>query len=309
MPFGMITQNGEKDEFHQTPLILSFGMNGIEVDKKVVMRRIYGPMAVVKTTGPHPSQGFRVYPFSPELISIRTFLTEELRRHLSPHQLNGVDLDFNFMEIKIYKGRDIFQDDSGNPITDINNKPVRTDCNKSVGMHNDLDFADDGTQTKNDTARGNHPILTYTLGSGRELILHRKKKKANVWRSCPKNSERIFELQDGSMFILLPADEIPQKIGKSLYKTQHMAKFKGEGLSIGFVFRSVKAQSFFNKETNEWLWKKDTKYKNKVTAHLKRTEKVYETMNSPTARQGTDAEISVLQRNMLRFITGTLSNK
>ena len=111
------------------------------------------------------------------------------------------------------------------------------------------------------------------------------------------------------MFILLPADEIPQKIGKSLYKTQHMAKFKGEGLSIGFVFRSVKAQSFFNKETNEWLWKKDTKYKNKVTAHLKRTEKVYETMNSPTARQGTDAEISVLQRNMLRFITGTLSNK
>jgi len=294
---------------HQTPqaIRIFFGMNGREVDDQVVMRRIYGPMSVVKTTGPHPSKGYRVYPFSPELISIRNVLTEELRRHISPHQLNGVDLDFNFMEIKMYKGKDIFQDDSGNPITDINNKPVRTDCNKSVGMHNDLNFADDGTQNKDDTAHGNHPILTYTLGSGRELIFSQKKKTSKIWQSCPKNSQRKFDVQDGSMFILLPADEIPQKIGKSLYKTQHMAKFKGEGLSIGFVFRSVKAESYFKKETNEWLWERDEKYINQVKAHLERTEKVYETMNSKTAKQGPDAEISVLRRNMLRFITGTLT--
>jgi len=287
---------------NQTPQAfrMMFGVDGENVSDDVVMRSVYGPLAILKTTGFHPSTGFKVFPFSPELETIRNLLKKMLAEDVLPEEFASLDVDFNFMEIKIYKGADIFQDEAGEPFLDSHNNPVRVDSNKSVGLHNDLNFSDDGTQSTNDTARADCPIVTFNLGAVRELtFVFKNKKKGGVWNNCPKESRKVFRLADGSMFVLLSPDEIPTLIEELLFKTQHMAQFKDEGMSIGFVFRGVRGKSFFNKNTNEWLWNLDDNYKVQVRQYLKRTSKQYKTVRTTPGHQSINTAI---KKNMLQFL-------
>ena len=55
---------------NQTPQAfrMMFGVDGENVSDDVVMRSVYGPLAILKTTGFHPSTGFKVFPFSSNKI-------------------------------------------------------------------------------------------------------------------------------------------------------------------------------------------------------------------------------------------------
>ena len=59
--------------------------------------------------------------------------------------------------------------------------------------------------------------------------------------------------------MLLPEDKTPKEINGMLYKTKHSAKFSNNGMSIGFVFCSMKESSVstFSESTNRWAPERD----------------------------------------------------
>ena len=54
----------------------------------------------------------------------------------------------------------MFHDDDGKRIKNHKGKMIREDNNNNVGLHNDINFHDDGMQDINDTADGKHSIVT-----------------------------------------------------------------------------------------------------------------------------------------------------
>mmetsp|Transcript_26792 Transcript_26792/g.28839 ORF Transcript_26792/g.28839 Transcript_26792/m.28839 type:complete len:199 (+) Transcript_26792:189-785(+) len=152
---------------------------------------------------------------------------------------------------------------------------MKEKSNKKVGLHNDINFDDDGNQKKNDTADGSHPIATYNVGATRQLKFKWMMKDNDVekptWEKVKiKDKEntdkfiddcRVFDLSDGSIMILIPIDESPIRMNRNtLYKTKHQGELSDTGISLGFVFRRVKTTSLFNKETNVWEWEEDPAY-------------------------------------------------
>jgi len=321
-------------------------------DGHIVKRPIYGPLSVITTTGQHPVNGFKVFPFTPELEQIQADLAQEVRRHLPRERWKNVDLDFNFLEIKVYLGRDVFCDaESGAPITvgsGKHGKPLRTDCNKSVGLHSDLSFSDAGIQDPRDTANGNHPTATFTIGSERHLTFvpmtkstgnrsvefetdatHRTRRGRQVrapcahvgtprtfmprgeggiqndrwrrkWKHCPEHGNVVHRLRDGSIFVLLPEDEIPTRKQDTLHKAKHRADFRGTGVSMAFVFRSVTQESFFSSDTDGWLPHRDEKYRPSVERYLNRTERKYASILDDA---GDDADaIARIKANIKAFM-------
>merc|ERR1712238_421344 len=73
-------------------------------------------------------------------------------------------------EVKVYLGKDMFRDDVGNILLTTNKDKMKDKSNKKVGLHNDINFDDDGIQKIDDTADGSHPIATYNVGATRQLI-------------------------------------------------------------------------------------------------------------------------------------------
>jgi hypothetical protein len=310
---------------YQSPqaIRIFFGRDKV-VDNNVVMRPIYGPLSVLKTTGQHPTEAFKVYAFPPELERIRLDLIEEVKGHLGGASLVSAataseeapatkgsvgDLDFNFLEIKVYMGRDIFCcDNYDRPIMGEDNVPLRVDCNKSVGLHNDLNFSDEGIQDPHDTASGEHPIVTVTVGSERDLTFvrmtkPRRSKQQQRWKVCSPNSRAVYTLEDGSIFVLLPTDEIPAGLrGKGLYKTKHKATFGGTGISFGLVFRSVKSFSYFDRTTDKWLWKLDNRYKCQVDRYLTKADNLFREISSATRKEERRDEIDGICKNVQQFL-------
>ena len=286
-----------------------FGREGKIINEDVVERYIYGPKAVMTTTGLHPSN-YRVYPFTPLLVKIVDQLTKIIQEELGPEWAD-FNFDFNFMEIKVYQGKDMFRDENDNPIKDDNDESIRDDNNQSVGLHNDLNIKDNGKQSKKDTARGDHPIVTYNVGSTRNLVfrwlqkeeMKKDEKEEPKWKVI-KNGSRVIELEDGSIFVLLPADETPQAINDVLFKTQHEGKFSHQGatgMSLGFVFRSVKSKSLFHRSTNCWQWDMDKKYQQVVNGSLKgKWGKKHEEF--PVSNPKAAKDVNAIKENVKKFI-------
>ena len=258
----------------------------------------YGLLSVLTTTGFHPTQNVKVRPFCESLQEIARLLTEEVKKHLKPNPEHYTDeLDFNHMEVKLYHGKDIYRDKDGCPLKNNEGKEIRDDCNKIVNFHNDLSFNDQGEQSLSDTAKGDHPIVTLTIGATRKLTFKHKWKRDSSW----SDGETLdFELNQGSIFCLLPNDEKPKKIENILHKTQHMAKFSKEGISIALVFRSIKKKSIFHKETHRWEWKEDKYYKQKVRTYLRKRKGHYKDMQY---REGTaPEEVTGMMENVIKFL-------
>jgi hypothetical protein len=302
-----LSNNARMNHQSKQALRIFFGRDGEIINDDVVERYIYGPKAVLTTTGLHPST-YRVYPFTPLLIEIVNEFTKIIKQDLGPEWAD-FEFDFNFMEIKCYQGKDMFRDENGNPIKDDNDKSIRDDNNLTVRLHNDLNFNDNGKQCKKDTARGDHPIATYNVGSTRKLVFRWLKKeeigngKKPKWKII-KKCTRVIELEDGSIFVLLPADETPQAINDVLFKTQHEGKFSHKGatgMSLGFVFRSVKSKSLFNRSTNCWQWDLDKKYKKIVNGSLEgkwgKKHEEFPVNNPKTAR-----DVNAVKENVNKFI-------
>ena len=222
-----------------------------------VSRFAYGPLSVLNSTGAHPSKHYKVYPFTEYLDKASRELSQLMKSRDAP-----VD-DFNFVEIKVYLGNDIFKKKTGGVITDVRGKPLRLGCNKAVNSHNDLRFSDEGVQSKKDTARGDQPTLTVTVGSSRSLTFERlhKIEGETKWSKLGKELDESFNLPHGSIFVLSPEDDKPAKVcsqpGKPghLYKTKHSVMFRENGVSFAFVFRCVRKTSKFDPISNLWLWK------------------------------------------------------
>lgn len=280
---------------YQSPqaIRLFFGRNtGVGQAKNKIRRNLYGPMSVLRSTGPHPTYDYKVHPFTPELDTIVIRITKEIERRIPG--LKG-KLCFNFMEIKMYLGEDIFCDGPGSPILIHGNKPIRVDGNKKIGSHNDLRIGDNGKQHKGDTANSEHPTVTISIGTERTLTFVRTTKEINqkAWKKCDTKYDTDHVLEDGSMFVLLPHDETPVLFAKSLHKTKHRALFKGSGISYALVFRSVHEDSFFDVCTSNWLWKTDDKYRRRVEDFLEKKKYKYNKHN--------DAGIDSVHDNVQHF--------
>ena len=59
--------------------------------------------------------------------------------------------DFNILEVKIYLGGNMFENEENDGIVDDHNQPLRKDCTKVINYHNDVRFGDDETPKNTDT--------------------------------------------------------------------------------------------------------------------------------------------------------------
>ncbi len=279
----------------------TFGEDITQTEKHVNERLYsYGLLSILSTTGFHPSRDMKVRPFSRRLESIVVSLEEEIKKHLpADSKYHTTNLNFNSLEVKVYHGKDVFRGSDGRPLVDDDGNRIRVDCNKKVNLHNDLCFNDEGKQSPNDTARGDHPIVTLTIGSSRALtFVHKWKADKKKW----KNGRKVhFQLGQGSMFVLLPEDEIPQAIGTNLHKTQHRAQFSGDGISVALVFRSVKTSSVFHKENHTWQWQEDEFYRDTVQRYLKKNSQRH-IISEPSKGRVVRREVEGMKCNVKSFL-------
>jgi hypothetical protein len=224
-----------------------------------ITRYVYGPLAVLNSTGSNPCKHYKVYPFTEELNYLAKEFSQLMSRRGSPNK------EFNFLEVKIYLGNDVFKKKNGEVLT-VKKTPLRLGCNKVVNSHNDLQFSDHGVQSINDTARSDTPTITVTVGSSRTIVfehLYKDKTKASTaWSTAGKEYDQPIQLKHGSIFVLSPEDDKPKTVdtrGSKIHKTKHRVEFKNEGVSFAFVFRCVRKTSKFDLSTDLWLWKFESK--------------------------------------------------
>ena len=116
----------------------------------------------------HPKD-YHVHPFDDLIHDIITDLVFVLRYKLG-EDFDDFKFKFNFLEIKMYLGKQIFKNDNNSVILDNDKNELKLKkCYNLVGHHRDLIFGDNGEQCRSDTARPDHPIVTYNVGCTRKL--------------------------------------------------------------------------------------------------------------------------------------------
>jgi len=252
---------------------------------------MYGADSVFQSTGFHPFSDFKVMPFNPTL--------EMLANRIQ--SITGINI--NSLEIKIYQGRDIFEEEPGKPWIKDSGENVNVNCNRCVGEHNDLVFRLDGTQSPKDTACGDENIATFTIGSTRQLTFSRFKSRRNDQWSREEASEEIIDLRHGTLFVFSRDDEIPKPENDGFYhKTKHRANFKGDGLSFAFVFRRVETYSYFHEDTNLWCWEMDEKYLEKAPRIADRIETAIEKVGAVQPSGTVPKEVEGMRSNVEKFV-------
>ena len=124
-------------------------------DSKVTKRFFYGGAAMMKSMGPDP-RFLKVFAFNQSINHILSNVEEKVKKYLG----KNYNFNFNSLEMKFYFGEDIC-----NGMKDHMKLYFRRDCNKKPNYHNDCQFLDDGSQSKKDSARGDHSIVTVSFGS------------------------------------------------------------------------------------------------------------------------------------------------
>ena len=277
-------------------------MNDNAKSKDTVTRAVYGPLAVLKSTGAHPSLQYRVMPFTDRIEKMASELLSLLKRKGVPtHSVSG----FNFLEVKIYLGDDIFKDRHKEVILDYNGNSLRLGCNKQVSAHNDLNFSDDGVQSVSDTACSDHPTVTVTVGASRRLFFERLTKKTGDRGWCTLDSEHStsFNLEHGSIFVLSPEDDKPRNLSRSdetKYKTKHGVEFTNDGVSFAFVFRRVNTTSQFRRKDNTWLWQTESsEVRDRINDYVRDNE--FKHRNVKTELR--EREMKQLERNIKKYVS------
>ena len=220
------------------------------------VRAAYGSIAVISSTGPHPTTGYKVFPFTSVIERMSAAMVELVRR--SNKVKTNTKTDFNFLEIKIYLGEDMFEDKDNVTKSEKGKQCLRRDCAKVVNYHNDVRYRDNGLPKNNETVLADHPTVTYSCGSSRQLVFERSTKDPLTDRSWSRIKDcHTFDLEHGSVFVLSPGDEKPTVVANDdskLHKTQHRVRFAGNGVSIAFVFRCVTKFSKFHPKNHSLLW-------------------------------------------------------
>lgn len=277
-------------------------MNDNDKSKDTATRAVYGPLAVLKSTGAHPSHQYRVLPFTDRIQKMASELMSFLKSKGIPICSGS---DFNFLEVKIYIGDDIFKDKHNEVISDYNGNPLRLGCNKQVSVHNDLNFSDEGVQSDSDTACSDHPTVTVTIGASRRLFFERLTKKIddNGWCTLANEHSVSFDLRHGSIFVLSPEDDKPCNLSRSdetKYKTKHGVQFTDDGVSFAFVFRRVKTSSKFHPKDNTWLWQRESReIRERIKSYVKNNESEY----NDVVKEFRAGEMKQLERNIKKYVS------
>ena len=220
------------------------------------VRAAYGSIAVISSTGPHPTTGYKVFPFTSVIERMSAAMVELVQR--SNKVQTTTKTDFNFLEIKIYLGEDMFEDKDNVTTTEKGNQRLRRDCAKLVNYHNDVRFRDNGLPQNNETVMADQPTVTFSCGSNRQLVFGRSTKNPLTDRCWSRIKEcQTFDLEHGSVFVLSPGDEKPTVVANDdskIHKTQHRVRFAGNGVSIAFVFCCVTKFSKFHPKNHSLLW-------------------------------------------------------
>ena len=117
----------------------------------------------MNSMGPDPCY-LKVFPFDKCLCTILEKIQRKAAKYLQVQEKwKNYKLKFNCLEIQFYFGTDICRGIKG-----FDKKNLGCNCNKTISYHNDCQF-DDGTQSNSDSVSGNHPIVTISFGSTRQL--------------------------------------------------------------------------------------------------------------------------------------------
>jgi len=250
------------------------------VNRSIVRRYAYGPTAVLTSTGFHPSSGYKVRPLSGDMKTAMLALEQYIEI------LSGKTTKFNVVEVKMYLGKDMF------PAKDDMIGKIRNNSSMQVGSHCDLQFDNNQKQKTSDSARGDHNIVTYTIGSPRDYIVQAYQtdnsmpKQKQSWTPC--GPKKAIKLKHRCINVLSPDDEKPtpgdDPNSPFLYKRKHEVKMRDNGFSFAFVFRAVKetSTSLFFKDNDTWAWKheetktkKEMKIRDKCEKFLKQNNKQF----------------------------------
>lgn len=139
--------------------------NPDKLTNEVDVRAAYSLLAVLTSTGLHPHTGYKVFPST---SAINSMLLELLELLLTSSKVKtNRDTDFNFWEVKIYLGNNMFANKDTGLIVDGRNEPLRRDCNKVVNSHNDVWFGNNSWPKNSDTVYSDQPTVTFSVGSTR----------------------------------------------------------------------------------------------------------------------------------------------
>jgi hypothetical protein len=175
--------------------------SGCDNERDFAIRYFYGKGGLMNSIGPDPSM-FRVFKIDNSLMSLMDSVSNTIQKYLNfrmPGDFAG-KVEFNSVELKFYLGPDICKGIKG-----YDGKYLRCDTNKKIGLHADCQFNDEGVQFQTDSAVGNHPIATVSIGNTRKLSFFEQKKTNGKWQK--KNKVQYvtsFDLDHNSLFVLLP---------------------------------------------------------------------------------------------------------
>jgi hypothetical protein len=171
---------------------------------------------------------------------------------------DAMDLEqaFNSVTILTYIGNDI--------IDEINSS--------SLSMHADQVYSTDGVfSTTKNTQKVNTPVVTVTMGDERTLhMAKRRVTKPGVWTELDDETNIPFKLNNGSVFVLHPSDEVPKErdgAGEAKSQFHHGGVKVTEGLSFAIVFRTVTQKAKIHIADNtRLLTEADNAYLNKAVS-------------------------------------------
>ena len=125
------------------------------------------------------------------------------------------------------------------------------------------------------------------------FLRHTKESPAKAWVSDSVSQGKKFRLSHGSIFVLSSDDEIPTTSPTTstttrpgLCKFKHGAKFKGAGISVALVFKSLQDEAIAEicDNTNRCHWKKDDKLEPKLRSRVKKKHCPKRKRNMPIPR-------------------------
>jgi hypothetical protein len=177
-------------------------------------------------------------------------LGDMLRQYIKLHEKDffpgacPMDLEdaFNSVTVLLYMGNDVI-------------KEIKM---STLAYHSDTVYNAKGVfSEENNSQKRNTPVVTVSLGKGRTLFMAKRKVDAQGrWTKVDEKQKVAFVLNNGSVFILHPEDEVvKERDGDNGTKSQyqHGGVKVTRGLSMAIVFRTVTRQAKFHVKDNTML--------------------------------------------------------
>ena len=208
------------------------------------VRPTYGPISTASSVGMDP-HNFTTKAMSLNLFLISGHLRKIIMNKMGAECPSSLQEEFNHCTVLIYSGS--------------NNNGI---SNLSLSFHSDCTFDHKGSFMKSrNSQKENTCVVVLTLGDSRDIhfkkrVVVRGKKGRSKWKNTHDNTVS-FSLEDNSVFLLHPKDEIPTvKCGDTLlsqYIHGGINIDRPNTLSFAFVFRVVCVEREYNPITSKLI--------------------------------------------------------